>query len=83
MAQFDHPSAGSNPLSFEEAIKSLEDIVLGLEEGEVELDSLVTEYKKGVTLLKYCRSKVQSTEVILKEVSEPKPTSAENISDDE
>ncbi len=82
MAQSDHPSEGSNPLSFEEAIKSLEDIVLGLEEGEVELDSLVTEYKKGVTLLKYCRSKVQSAEVILKEVSEPKPTSTENISDD-
>jgi len=82
MAQSDHPSEGSNPLSFEEAIKSLEDIVLGLEEGEVELDSLVTEYKNGVTLLKYCRSKVQSAEVILKEVSEPKPTSTENISDD-
>ena len=82
MTQTDQLSTGVDSLSFEDAIQSLEDIVLGLEEGDVELDSLVVEYKKGVKLLNYCRGKVEAAEVILREVSDTKPMPTGNISDD-
>jgi len=68
--------------SFESALQSLENIVLGLEDGDVELNDLVAEYKKGVELLKYCRTKVESAELTLKELNKAKPFLSENIVDD-
>jgi exodeoxyribonuclease VII small subunit len=68
--------------SFESALQSLENIVLGLEDGDVELNDLVTEYKKGVELLKYCRTKVESAELTLKELNKSKSFLSENTVDD-
>ena len=68
-------------LSFEDAIDELEDIVVKLEEGEVDLESLVSEYRRGAKLLSHCRSKVNSAEIHIKEVGEPGVLSKENISD--
>ena len=68
-------------LSFEDAIDELEDIVVKLEEGEVDLDSLVSEYRRGAVLLNHCRSKVNSAEIHIKEVDEAGVLSKENSSD--
>ena len=53
-------------LSFEDAIAELESIVLKLEEGDTDLDSLVSEFSKGSDLLKHCRSKVNAAELRIK-----------------
>lgn len=69
MTVSDQPITEQGKQSFESAIQSLESIVLGLEDGDVELNDLVKKYKEGVELLKYCRAKVESAELTLKEVN--------------
>jgi len=72
MTVSDQPITQQGKQSFESAIQSLESIVLGLEDGDVELNDLVKKYKEGVELLKYCRAKVESAELTLKEVNKSK-----------
>lgn len=72
MTVSDQPITEQCKQSFESAIQSLESIVLGLEDGDVELNDLVKKYKEGVELLKYCRAKVESAELTLKEVNKSK-----------
>ena len=47
-----------NSLSFEEALKELENIINLLEAGEVPLDETITLYDRGSDLKKYCELKV-------------------------
>ena len=72
MTVSDQPFTEQGKQSFESAIQSLESIVLGLEDGDVELNDLVKKYKEGLELLKYCRAKVESAELTLKEVNKSK-----------
>ena len=72
MTVSDQPITEQGKQSFESAIQSLESIVLGLEDGDVELNDLVKKYKEGVELLKFCRAKVESAELTLKEVNKSK-----------
>jgi exodeoxyribonuclease VII small subunit len=72
MTVSDQPITEQGKQSFESAIQSLESIVLVLEDGDVELNDLVKKYKEGVELLKYCRAKVESAELTLKEVNKSK-----------
>ena len=72
MTVSDQPITEQGKQSFEVAIQTLENIVLGLEDGDVELNDLVKKYKEGVELLKYCRAKVESAELTLKEVNKSK-----------
>jgi len=72
MTVSDQPITEQGKQSFESAIQSLESIVLGLEDGDVELNDLVKKYREGVELLKYCRAKVESAELTLKEVNKSK-----------
>ena len=72
MSETKQPNPNPSNQSFESALQTLENIVRGLEEGDVELNDLVTEYKKGVELLKYCRTKVDDAELTLKELSNSK-----------
>ncbi len=57
------PSGASPPediarLSFEEALKALEEIVQHLEAGRVDLDGAVTAYERGVWLRKHCETRL-------------------------
>lgn len=49
-------------LSFEEAIKQLEDIVLKLEEGDVPLEEALAFFQRGMTLSKICHDKLAHVE---------------------
>ena len=51
-----------NGLSFEEALKELENIINLLEAGEVPLDETITLYDRGSDLKKYCEIKLISAE---------------------
>ena len=82
MTVSDQPNPEQGKQSFEVAIQTLENIVLGLEDGDVELNDLVKKYKEGVELLKYCRAKVESAELTLKELNDSKLIFPDEILDD-
>jgi exodeoxyribonuclease VII small subunit len=57
-AQNDNPANDVSALSFEQAMKELEDIVRRLESGQVKLDEAVSAYERGAALRKHCEEKL-------------------------
>ena len=55
-------------LSFEAALKELEDIVARLEQGEVELDDSIALYERGQALKAHCEAKLKAAEGRLEKV---------------
>lgn len=51
-----------NKLSFEEAVKKLEDIVAKLEEEDVPLEKAIDYYQEGMKLSKLCDEKLQEAQ---------------------
>jgi exodeoxyribonuclease VII small subunit len=49
-------------LSFEQAIKELGGIVQKIEQGEIPLADSLTQYEKGMALIKHCREILQKAE---------------------
>ena len=49
-------------LSFEDALKELEDIVQTLESGEGGLDDAIRSYERGVALKRHCEAKLQEAQ---------------------
>ncbi|ASB88505.1 exodeoxyribonuclease VII small subunit [Bacillus sonorensis] len=66
-------------MSFEEAMKGLEDIVSKLEEGDVPLEKAIDYFQEGMLLSKMCHEKLQNVEkqmdYILRENGELAPFS--------
>jgi len=50
------------PVSFEQAVKDLEQIVRALEDGETTLEEALDQYEKGVVLLKQCYGQLRQAE---------------------
>jgi exodeoxyribonuclease VII small subunit len=55
-------------LSFESALKELEDIVGRLEQGEVELEDSIALYERGQALKAHCEKKLKAAEGRLEKV---------------
>jgi len=49
-------------MSFEEAMKALEDVVAQLEHGDVPLEDSIKLYERGAALKKRCESKLKEAE---------------------
>lgn len=49
-------------LSFEDAMKELENVVLELESGDLTLDKSIEKFKKGVELSNYCNKLLEDAE---------------------
>ena len=47
-------------MSFEDALRALEDVVRKLESGEVPLDDSITLYERGETLRKHCQARLDA-----------------------
>ncbi|MFO6496173.1 MULTISPECIES: exodeoxyribonuclease VII small subunit [Bacillus] len=66
-------------VTFEEAMKGLEQIVAKLEEGDVPLEKAIDYFQEGMTLSKMCHEKLQNVEkqmdYILRENGELTPFS--------
>ncbi|MBX7199988.1 MAG: exodeoxyribonuclease VII small subunit [Rhodospirillaceae bacterium] len=56
-------------LSFEQAMKELEDIVRKLESGQVKLDEAVTAYERGAALKKHCESKLAEAKTKVEKIT--------------
>lgn len=50
------------PVSFDQAIQQLEEIVRQLEQGDVPLEDAISLYKKGMELSSVCHDKLQNAE---------------------
>lgn len=50
-------------LSFEEALRALEDIVTRLERGDVALDQSITLYERGAELKKHCEARLNAAQM--------------------
>ena len=49
-------------MSFEEAMKALEDVVRALESGNVELEKSIALYERGAALKAHCEAKLKAAE---------------------
>lgn len=57
-------------MTFEEALKELEETVKKLEAGETTLDEAMSLFEKGVTLTKDCRKMLDEAQLRVKKVTE-------------
>ncbi|MCD5323512.1 MULTISPECIES: exodeoxyribonuclease VII small subunit [Pontibacillus] len=60
--------AQQEELSFEEAMKQLEQIVEKLEEGDVPLEKAITYYQDGMKLSKVCNDKLNNVEKQMQQI---------------
>ena len=56
-------------LSFEQAMKELEDIVRRLESGQVKLDEAVSAYERGAALKAHCESKLAEAKTKVEKIT--------------
>ena len=61
-----------NKLSFEEAIKELTGIVAKIEQGEIPLQDSLSQYEKGMALIKRCKGILQKAEKRIEKISKEK-----------
>ena len=58
------------PASYGDAVQQLEQLVAGLESGQMPLEDLLTQYQRGTELLRYCRDRLQAVENQVKVLDE-------------
>ncbi|MFN3986874.1 MAG: exodeoxyribonuclease VII small subunit [Rhodocyclaceae bacterium] len=58
----------SKPQSFESAITELEELVERMETGSITLEEALTQYHRGVDLLRYCRGTLDKAEQRIKKL---------------
>jgi exodeoxyribonuclease VII small subunit len=56
-------------LSFEDALQALEEIVKGLESGNVKLDQAIDSYARGAALKRHCESKLREAQAKIEKIS--------------
>ena len=61
-------------LSFEQAIKELTSIVGKIEHGEIPLADSLSQYEKGMALIKHCREILQKAEKRIEKISKEEKT---------
>ncbi len=55
-------------MTFEEALKLLEDIVSQLDSGEIDLDKAVEAYEKGTNLKAHCEKKLKEAQLRVEKI---------------
>ena len=55
-------------LTFESALKALEEIVSQLDDGAIELDKAVEAYEKGARLKKHCEKKLKEAQLRIEKI---------------
>ena len=55
-------------LSFEDALRALEDVVRRLESGEVPLDDSITLYERGEALRKHCQTRLDAAQARIERI---------------
>lgn len=63
-------------LSFEEALRQLEEIVTILERGDVSLDQAIAAYEKGTALKAHCQKRLEEARLKVEKIDVPSTESA-------
>lgn len=58
------------PASYGDAVQQLEQLIAGLESGQLPLEELLGQYQRGAELLRYCRERLQAVEDQVKVLDE-------------
>jgi len=58
----DHSEKADAELSFEDALAQVESVIESIEAGEIGLEKSLTEYERGVRLIKRCREVLANAE---------------------
>lgn len=66
-------------MSFEDAMKKLEDIVLFLEKGNIPLEKAVEAYEEGMKLKQFCLKKLEDAQLRIEKVTGAMPASKEAV----
>ena len=61
-------AAETGELSFEDALRALEDVVRKLESGEVPLDDSITLYERGEALRKHCQARLDAAQARIEKI---------------
>jgi exodeoxyribonuclease VII small subunit len=64
----DDLAADSAAMSFEDALRALEEVVRKLESGEVPLDDSITLYERGEQLRKHCQARLDAAQVRIERI---------------
>jgi len=66
------PSSEPNPvaLTYEDALSELERLVAAMEGGQLPLDQLLDNYRRGAELLTFCRARLEAVEQQVKVLEE-------------
>ena len=55
-------------LSFEDALRALEDVVRALESGDVPLDDSITLYERGEALRRHCQARLDAAQARIEKI---------------
>jgi exodeoxyribonuclease VII small subunit len=55
-------------MTFEDALRALEDVVRGLESGEVPLDDSISLYERGEALRKHCQARLDAAQARIEKI---------------
>jgi len=64
----EQPAQAIEKMSFEEALRELEEIVRKLESGNVELEKSIEIYERGAKLKAHCESRLKSAELKIEQI---------------
>jgi exodeoxyribonuclease VII small subunit len=62
--------ASPAPATYEQALAELEALVVAMEGGQLPLDALLQNYRRGADLLNYCRERLEAVEQQVKVLEE-------------
>jgi exodeoxyribonuclease VII small subunit len=63
-------ASSAQPASYGDAVQQLEQLIAGLESGQLPLEDLLGQYQRGTELLRYCRDRLQVVEDQVKVLDE-------------
>lgn len=66
--------AASEPASYELALAELDQLLQGMESGQLPLDQLLDGYRRGVELLAWCRQRLQAVDEQIKQLDDGRLT---------
>ena len=60
------PGGGEELPPFEQSLEQVEEIVRGIESGDVTLEKSIEQYERGMRLIRHCRSILERAEMKIK-----------------
>ena len=64
------PALPAEPASYEAALEELEQLVAGIESGQMPLDQMLAGYQRGAALLAFCRERLTAVQDQIKVLDE-------------